>query len=128
MKYTVLVLAFLLSGCGSLFPWSAADLATTGYALNGGRFKEVGAARVCGSDPAVVVACAMALKAGGYHALKSQVGPAEAKRTIEFAGAVGAINNLAALAGVASPMSLIIGIGGAAAIQDYQDKQKLTGD
>ena len=115
----LVLLAAILPGC-SLYPWSSGDLATTGVALvNGGR--EVGAAAVCGSDPATVLACSAALKFGGYHAVKAVTGSAEkAKKAIEYSGTVGTINNVAALAGAGFPASLIIGIAGAQMVSSQQ--------
>ena len=115
----LVLLAAILPGC-SQYPWSSGDLATTGVALvNGGR--EVGAAAVCGSDPAAVVACSAALKFGGYQAVKAVTGsPEKAKKAIEYGGAVGTINNIAALAGVGFPASLIIGISGAQMVSSQQ--------
>ena len=121
MKKTaaIFILISALSGC-SQYPWSSGDLATTGIALaNGGR--EVGAAAVCGSDPATVLACSAALKFGGYHAVKAVTGSAEkAKKAIEYGGEVGTINNVAALAGAGFPASLIIGIAGAQMVSSQQ--------
>lgn len=109
---SLILVAAALSGC-SQYPWSFGDLATTGVALaNGGR--EAGAATVCGSDPATVLACSAALKFGGYRAVKAVTGsPEKAKKVIEYGGTVGTINNVAALAGVGFPASLVIGIAGA---------------
>ena len=116
---SLILMASALSGC-SQYPWSSGDLATTGVALvNGGR--EVGAAAVCGSDPAAVVACSAALKLGGYHAVKAATGSTEkAKKVIEYGGTVGTINNVAALAGVGFPASLVIGLAGAQMVNSQQ--------
>ena len=115
----LVLLSAILPGC-SQYPWSSGDLATTGVALaNGGR--EVGAAAVCGSDPAAVLACSAALKFGGYHAVKAATGSTEkAKKVIEYGGTVGTINNVAALAGVGFPASLVIGLAGAQMVSAQQ--------
>lgn len=111
MRNLILISALLaLSGCASVTSGDIADLSTTAYGLQNG-MKEVGTASLCGPHPLNVIACSAGLKQGAKYALtRNGYTPKQAGHIISTAGWVGAGSNVAALAGVSFPQSLLVGV------------------
>jgi len=102
-------MTLFLTGCAAVTTGDVADLATTSYALNAGGH-EVGAARLCGTNPAVILGCSFGLKqAGKYVLMKQGYTPDAAGHIISTAGWLGAGSNAAVMAGATLPQGLIVG-------------------
>ena len=109
MRNLLFIAALSLTGCAAIKSGDVADLATTSYALNAGAH-EAGAARICGTNPAAIIGCAIGLKQGAKVFLKAQgYTPDAAGHIISTAGWLGAGSNTAVMAGATLPQGLIVG-------------------